>query len=229
MGNFLERSRQEKVDIEKATKNRTVRFWEEPKYNPHRYEETTLETFTLERANKHLADVDLPKLKILEVCAGSGIASNIVLPNADIIKTDLFESVSNNVIACDSKTAVEKYGNDCNALLLISPPPNVYADYYAIRTFEELNIDKIKNNSAEEKSTEQTTITEIKSTEEKNTKKYLIYIGELGASDGGDGMYQYLLGDDTKWNLMHRAMLSLGKDGFGGNCEKELFVFELKV
>ena len=83
-------------------------------------------------------------------------------------------------------------------IFCLSPPPqNNYADYFCIREFEKMN---------------DTTL--------------LIFIGELGASDGSDGLYKYLLLDTNYWKLDKREMLFLGKDMFDGNIEKELFIFK---
>ena len=53
----------------------------------------------------------------------------------------------------------------------------------------------------------------------------LVFIGELGASDGSDGLYDYLV-NGGMWNLMCREMLDCSVDLLGGPCEKELFIFQ---
>jgi hypothetical protein len=86
---------------------------------------------------------------------------------------------------------------------MISPPPvtedaaNGYGDYFAVKKWLELPI----------------------------SNKYIIFVGELGASDGSTGMYKYML-NHPKLKLVVRSMIYLGKDIFDGKCEKELFIFE---
>jgi len=75
----------------------------------------------------------------------------------------------------------------------------VYGDYFACRDFIK-NIDR---------------------------EKYIVFIGELGASDGSEGMYLYLL-EKPMLTCSSRIMIYLGKDSFGGNLEKELFIFKTK-
>ena len=95
-----------------------------------------------------------------------------------------------------SEKAVIKYGKEVNVLLLISPLPNNYMDYYAIKEFELIG------------------------------GKYIVYIGELGASDGGEGMYNYMI-NESSWKLLSRDLLLKTRDIlFGGDVEKEIFLFE---
>lgn len=152
---------------------------------------------------------------ILEVCAGNGLASYYLRTNilnhvsCPMISTDLY-SYPNNLTYLtsnmsnsehivngdyDSGKAVEKFGDDANTLLLISPPPGMYVDYFAISKWENIP-----------------------------GRRYILYIGELGASDGGEGMYRYML-ESKIWKLEVRKMLSIGLDCFGGQVEKELFIF----
>ena len=84
-----------------------------------------------------------------------------------------------------------------DALMFISPPPNIYVDYYAIKEYE---------------------------LQKSDNKKIIIYIGELGASDGGKGMYKYML-ENSYWKLTHRKEIYVGKDFMGGEVVKEVFVF----
>lgn len=204
MGNRLERVREKDIDIYSGTAGATIKFWNKEDYNAfYRYELTELSKYILPIANGILETMiekkEIPDTKILEIGAGPGESSKLLLPNADIIKTDLFEDKENNIEGLDSKSAVEKYGESCDILLIINPPPN-YTDYYAIYPFENI----------------------------KKDNKYVIYIGELGAMDGGEGMYNYMLGNKSKWNVIKRTVLENFVTVFGDNIEKELFVFKSK-
>lgn len=75
-----------------------------------------------------------------------------------------------------------------------------YADYFAIRAWERVGFGDTKKD------------------------KYLIFVGELGASDGSDGLYDYLMRSRV-WKIVCRKMLFQGLDILGGPCEKELFIF----
>ncbi len=99
---------------------------------------------------------------------------------------------------------VQKYSQDnYNILMMISPPPNHYsnyADYFAIKEWEKV-VDGIK---------------------------LFIFIGELGASDGSEGLYDYMIENNMYWQVDCRKMLYHGIDGMGGDVEKELFIFTRK-
>ena len=125
--------------------------------------------------------------------------------------------------------AVEKYGKTCNVLLLISPPPYTersvlnlyendqmgysdklkdlgYGDYYACKDF-------------------------IKQTLENNTDdvpKRIIFIGELGASDGSSGMYKFLMENNSLKLELRELLNGPNKDIFGGSIFKELFIFKIQ-
>jgi hypothetical protein len=106
--------------------------------------------------------------------------------------------------------AVEKYGSQSNILLMISPPPFPnpsakdlgYADYYSC--FDYI-AQTLKDHSV---------------------AKYIIFVGELGASDGSKGMYKYLI-EHPNLDLVCREMLTMDPDIFGDPCEKELFIFSI--
>lgn len=150
---------------------------------------------------------------ILETFAGNGAATRVIsdhIPDATIHATDLVDlseyvdekchPVEFGVHAVD---AVEKYGSTVDTLMMITPPPSSdFADYFAIRAWERAEI--------------------------KNDDKYLIFVGELGASDGSDGLYDYLIHSPV-WKIACRKMLFQGIDILGGPCEKELFIFVHKV
>jgi hypothetical protein len=232
----IESSRQEIVDIETETENRTKKFYQAPEFleQPCNKQETGRGTLDLttgayqscirdafEELAKHRArptdvvedgrflaaewvrpnaQVAPRELRVLEVMAGNGWNSHIIRdisPTKDYRATDLLRHEPNyvSIEIMPSEEAVDKYGEDSDLLIMVSPPPNCYADYYAIRPFEDIS------------------------------NKYLLFVGELGAADGGSGMYQYLLGSDTKWTLMYREEADKYKDVYGGDCIKEVFLF----
>ena len=161
--------------------------------------------------------------KILDVFSGNGIASNIIHKklNVEMKSTDALDlsmymdensyPVEFNLTGVD---AVKKYSGDeygYNTLLMICPPPSSlsdsdgedisilyssYSDYFTIKEWA-----KVKS------------------------AKLFIFVGEMGASDGSSGLYHYMLENNPDWKLEYREMLHFGYDIFGGDVEKELFIF----
>ena len=179
---------------------------------------STLKSEIIEKAGKFAGEFfnSLPShsVNILDIFSGNGVASKIFFDSfmnycskidTTIICTDLNDfSDQINKNACDvnysinSVDAINLYGPNANILMMISPPPtqaNNYADYFAIREWTKLS-----------------------------NSQYIIFVGELGASDGSEGLYKYLM-EHPEWNLVLRQMLKLSIDMFGGNVEKELFIF----
>ena len=60
----------------------------------------------------------------------------------------------------------------------------------------------------------------------KGNRRYIIIIGELGASDGSEGIYKYMI-EHPSLKIAYRIMLISCFDIFGGPLEKELFIFEI--
>ena len=157
-------------------------------------------------------------LKLLEIMSGNRISSDILseqMQFSNWITTDIcsFDSSSNLPFdQLNSINAVNKYGSDSNILLLVAPMPAspsinddqqrcwAYADYYACHDFIEQKSDL--------------------------NDRYIIFIGELGASDGTTGMYKYL-NDHEKLQLELRKMLQTERDIFNGPVEKEIFIYKL--
>ena len=210
----VEHSRSAFFDLEQRTKNRTVEFWKSPEFKPFQYLDTmTLGENAIKKASHLLGQAIKEKipvpLRILEVGSGSGLASKIMTDHLTeqkiyhtIIKTDMADEESLKTQGIEtgilSHNAVKKYGMASNMLLLISPPPKCYMDYYAIKEFEL----------------------------QEGDEKYVVYIGELGASDGGEGMYLYMK-KDSIWDLIYEELLYTGVDIFGGPIEKCLYVFKI--
>lgn len=155
-------------------------------------------------------------LKLLEIMAGNRVASDILYSQLKLpvwITTDIcsFESKSDLPFhQLDAVTAVSKFGADSNILLLVCPLPAsasnhneqcwAYADYYACHDFINQKSDICD--------------------------RYIVFIGELGASDGSEGMYSYL-NEHEKLLLDSRELLVSGIDMFGAPIEKELFIYKL--
>jgi hypothetical protein len=184
---------------------------------------STLSEITLENAATYFVDFFSKhndfQPKILEIMAGNGIATNIFqqclknvgFNNYTWISTELQNfSPQNPPISIKfdlhSVEAVEKYGTQCNVLLMISPPPCSseviagYGDYFAIKKWTEI-------------------------TDPVYTNKYITIVGEFGASDGSSGMYKYML-ENPNWELVSRNIVYSGTDIFGGEVEKEIFIFK---
>ena len=189
--------------------------------------ESTLGPGTLSKAGKltaeyfSLHDKNKKNLKILEVMAGNCVASKIMCdslsPYIDMsnwISTDMITCPTRiksiPFVPCNPVEAVQKFGPMSDLLLMISPSPYPvykensenkdlgYGDYYAVHDY-------------------------IAQAEHKECK-HIIIIGELGASDGSEGMYKYILNHENL-KLVVREILYTGKDIFGGMVEKELFIF----
>lgn len=191
-------------------------------------QQTTMNPNSLKFASCILAEVFAGQtVKVLEIMSGSCSASKILYQ--DMAKSVTIESwrctdILNNVDtesfpigmsfeSCHAVEAVARFGSDVNVLLMISPPPgsypnhsdnkmDVYGDYYACRDF-------------------------LRQAQFSSQAKTLVFIGELGASDGSQGMYKYLL-SHPNLSLIGRATLSTGRDILGGSIEKELFVFHIR-
>jgi hypothetical protein len=182
---------------------------------------STLPKQILERAANHITTYlqtnNFDTIRILETFAGNGIATNIIYktliqknPNIIIKSTDiqdLSDYIDENSypveFGLNSVECIQKYSQDnYNIMMMISPPPNTtsyYADYFAIKEWTNVP-----------------------------TAKLFIFIGELGASDGSEGLYDYMIEDNMDWKLDCRKMLYRGIDNLGGDVEKELFIFTKK-
>jgi hypothetical protein len=164
--------------------------------------------------------------RVLEIFSGNGCASLGARNNIGLLDMKMPNWVCTDVVdfkkpefpdgmVFDKLTtvdAVEKYGCESNVLLMISPPPYPhtdktgdlgYADYYACFDF-------------------------IKQTLENPSTKFIIFVGELGAADGSSGMYKYLT-THPHLDSVCREMVDKYKDMFGGFCEKELFIFAIRI
>ncbi len=153
-------------------------------------------------------------LKILEIMAGTGIASkymkdgliknlqedsNVYWKATELQNISDFVNDDGNIqfeFELDSHEAVVKYDKDYDTLLMISPPPGrFYGDYFAIKEWTKLS-----------------------------NSKYIVFVGELGASDGSEGMYKYMM-ENPIWKCKFSPMLHEGVDIYGGPIEKQLFIF----
>lgn len=189
----------------------------------------TIKEYALNKAVDHLIKYlnnnseFIGEPKILEPFAGNGVATKIFydklvqyFPSITIKSTDLKDMTSIDEdellypveFGLNSVETIEKYGNlDYNILMMISPPPFMFCnnepifgfgDYFAIKKWTEL-VDK----------------------------KLIVFVGELGASDGSEGLYKYMIENNPNWKLELREMIELKKDSFSnGNVEKEIFIFK---
>lgn len=217
---------------------------------------STMCTERLEMAGKYMKmflDENYGKTKkplnILEIMAGNDVATYDLLKNCDpatmgtVITTDIVDCYPDCMTVdwiefhChDAIDAVKNHGDNSDILLIICPPPYEfseeitseticsgkmldgsvgYADYYAYKDFINMTLAA------------------------KKTGKYIVFVGELGASDGSIGTYKYLL-THPSLTLLTRELLKLpgefddedsGKySRFNfGPVEKEFYIFQINV
>lgn len=227
MGSLLDASRETKTDFESVTKNRTLEFWNDPIYvNKIKLgqieNQGTLPRGDIVKACEIIKlffkEHNIVKPKILEIGSGNGFNTKIIYEElrpfeVEIIATDYVDfntkyfNVEPNML---SQNAVKKYNGLFDILLLVSPLPFGYMDYYAIKEYE------LQENSKEKFAN-------------KFANKFVIFIGELGASDGAAGMFKYMLFDSC-WKCIYREMIYREyKSDFIGFIEKEIFIFSNKT
>lgn len=154
------------------------------------------------------------ELFILETFCGNCIASKTIFDlisdkflTLTIKPTDVINFIRtdlpNYYLSFDQLNALESvknYYNTSNVLLMISPPPGSdYCDYFSLKFFIE-----------------------------KSNSKYIIFIGELGSSDGSQGLYDFLINNNNLILLVREILDSYIKIHiFRDLCEKELFIFKI--
>lgn len=159
------------------------------------------------------------KVKILEPFAGNGVATKIIYSKIIQVnnKIKYIASDLQNLKNCsDSKLSypvefgincidsICKHENECEILMLICPPPSIYSpgtipegfgDYYSLKKWTELN------------------------------KKVFIFVGELGRTDGTEGMYKFLMNHPV-WKLAEHKVLQEGSDLFERHISRDIYIFE---
>ena len=190
--------------------------------NGSRKGRSTLGKEVLSLAASHITDYlilnNISTVRILEPFAGNGVATNVIYKKLTelklkdfVIKSTDIQNLSQYVdessypveFGLNSVETIEKYQfDDFNILMMISPPPmfmikemSNYADYFAIKQWARVS-----------------------------TAKLVIFIGELGASDGSIGLYSYMM-NNKLWQLDYRTMIENGNT-ITGPYEKELFIFK---
>jgi hypothetical protein len=188
----------------------------------------TADTTTLGKANiimtaNHIKDffskISLRPLRFLEIQSGNCIPSSIIKgiletttatsPAIELkwLASDLVDYKTRvkdiPFVKLNTIDAVAMHGSESNILIAVSPQPGIgignYSDYYACHDF-------------------------IEQTKE-GEEKYIVIVGELGAGDGSQGMYKYML-ENPELELVKRKMLFKYSDGVG-DVEKELFIFKI--
>lgn len=180
------RARDLRHDVDK-NRNEIILSWQNLSHCSTRWSQndgkSTLAVDTLEKAGRALRKhFGSRKLSVLEVFAGNCTAGQIIhgyLRVSSWLYTDI-EKYKRNVEPfnqLDCVDAVRIFGPCIDTLIMISPPypdgntgskiNHGYGDYYACKDF-------------------------IDQTDSDN-KKHIVFIGELGASDGSPGVYKYLL------------------------------------
>jgi len=123
---------------------------------------------------------------------------------------------------CDTIDAITRHGTVSNTLLMISPSPTKppeseeslvgirdkaigLADYYACNEY----------------------IKQTSSLEGVNREKYIIIVGELGASDGTIGIYKYLM-EHPNLKLIYKNRILFGPAVVWGAAIKEVYILKTK-
>ena len=207
----LETSREEVVDFEKLTENRTKDFWKNVDTKSISYAQFKNHgTRDVTKALPIISDILKTFFKdkkpdILEVGSGNGYNTKKIYDEikdsiGSLTATDMIERELTyyDIEKMKSHEAVKK--NDCDILLFVSPPPNRnYMDYYAIKEYEES-----KNDGKD---------------------KNIIFVGELGAGDGTSGMYNYMM-KHKQWKCKKRVLFRKYELPMGaGTAEREVFYF----
>ena len=215
-------------------------YWNSTKYQDNvvnNAEHTTIDIDKLIYAGYLLSNYfhnnKFTTINILEIGCGSGLASRIIYEqltsknNINMISTELQstgDTSHNNIhfeYGIDSIDAVQKYGEYCNVLMMISPPPGgletsyikspaditsdnaFYMDYFAVNDFYHMKKKLFHD-------------------------LYVVIIGELGASDGTIGIYKYFFDQDSIWTNIYKKDIDKYKDMFGCDCTKTLYIFKNK-
>jgi hypothetical protein len=173
---------------------------------------------------KFLSTQSIPKPSILEImagnCSGSRILHGMLVRNGlepkvwvstDII--DYKKSVKDiKYDTMDGLQSIKKYGESSDVLLLMCPPPNeifydpthvnpmALCDFYSIIDYIEICL-------------------------KRESRQFIVFIGELGGSDGTEGLYTFML-NYKRITLRHREML-IEAENYWGIIEKEIFIFEI--
>lgn len=197
------------IDFEDETNGMTLKYWENDKYinsylNSQSENRGTINISSAIPIIKNILSDFNKRVKILEVGSGNGYNTNMIknkLSNhIDYLKaTDMkvFDKNYYDIEQMLSHEAVNKYGKYIDILLLVSPPPIGFMDYYAIKSYQ--NIDSRK-------------------------KKHIIYLGEMGSADGATGMYPYML-ENKYWKLKDRKEFKRRELFENDICIKEVFYF----
>lgn len=212
------RARDLRPDVDK-NRREIILSWQNKSHCGTRWSQNdgkpTLTVETLEKAGRALRKhFGTRKLSVLEVFAGNCVAGQVVynyLRVSSWLYTDIekYHRSVDPFNQLDCVDAVRLFGPRADLLLMISPPypdevvgstlNHGYGDYYACKDF----IDQTDSDK----------------------KKHIVFIGELGASDGSPGVYKYLL-QHRRLKLSLRHLIYKTENAFGP-LEKELFVFDI--
>lgn len=172
-----------------------------------------------------LSKFEKSEWKILEIMAGNCCGSRLlfgstrkIIPIFQWICTDIIDykkTIKEPEIhfeKLDGIDSVSKYFDSVDVLVMMCPPPSYVmydnkvnplclCDFYPI-------------------------IDWIAMAKKVHVNKFIVYIGELGGSDGTEGMYIFML-NNPDLILECRQMLITGHNQFG-IIEKEIFIFRVK-
>jgi hypothetical protein len=173
----------------------------------------TLGVADIKKAAKNIANffqkIGVKELRILDTFSGNGCASKIIydaiaLFIVSYIATDIldmstfFLALSISFEQLSAPDAVEVHGLQNNVLMMVCPTPgDHFHDLYAVHGFIIQHIGR---------------------------PFWIVFIGELGASDGSTGMYKYMK-DNSHLELKVRKPISTFHNGIDV-VEKELFIWQ---
>jgi SAM-dependent MidA family methyltransferase len=182
---------------------------------------------------------NLNNVKILELGSGHGDIAKLMMTQikniekiicTDIQKTDA--EFSSNIVfdQLDYLSAVKKYWNEADILLLINPTPFdqedllAFGDLFAIDEFIKQTKLLEKVSSKETKLLEKVSSKETKLLEKVSSKKtkYIILAGEIGASDGTTGLDTYL--NNANLTLVSKRVYYEEAEY---NMEKILYIYKI--
>ena len=165
-----------------------------------------------EAIKSYFDENNIESLNVLELMAGNCVASKCVQKYINYVKwisTDIDKSDCVDCLEKDAIDAIEEFGNQSDLLIMISPPPSPsikddspslgYGDFFACDYF-------IKNS---------------------NRIKYIIIIGELGASDGTGGMYDFLMNNEKLDCVIRKVIKRSVVQIIDDVCTKEVFIFKM--
>lgn len=197
-------SQHKRVNFAEVTQNRTLKYWETMEeiigYSMLNSQHANCSTdgTSVQNALPYLKEYFCNKdVSILEIGSGNGYATKIVAECLDkrIIATDYIDHAPKYYDIISGLLSHDAVKQYSTNVLLMICPPPLNDTYMCYYAIEEF-----KGN-------------------------VLVFIGELGAGDGEEGLYLYLMESDV-WQCVVRKVVRTFRDISGCESKKELFIFE---